>query len=63
MAAKDLIISALLEREGRCKRELDEKEYLVGEERVEHLTAIYSNLLATEEALGGVFACIRALKT
>jgi hypothetical protein len=63
MAAKDLITSALLEREDRCKRELDEKEKFVGEERVGHLTAIYSNLLATEEALGGVFARIRALQT
>jgi hypothetical protein len=62
-AARDLITSALLEREDRCKRELDAKENLVGEERVGHLTAIYSNLLATEEALWGVFARIGAPKT
>ena len=51
MAAKELITSALLEREDRCKRELDGMEKLVGEERVEHLTAVYSNLLAAEGAL------------
>jgi hypothetical protein len=62
-AAQEMITSALLEREDRYKRELDEKEDVVGEERVGHLTAIYSNLLSTEEALGGVFASIWALKT
>jgi hypothetical protein len=51
MAAKDLMTSALLEKEDRYKRELDGKESLVGEERVEHLTAVYSNLLAAEGAL------------
>ena len=51
MAAKELITSALLEREDRCKRELDDKEKLVGEERVERLTTVYSNLLAAEGAL------------
>jgi hypothetical protein len=61
-AAKEMITSALLEREDRCGRELDAKENFVGEEKVGHLTAIYSNLLATEEALGGVFAHIRALQ-
>jgi len=51
MAAKELITSALLEREDRCKRELDDKANLVGEERVEHLAAVYSNLMAVEGAL------------
>jgi hypothetical protein len=63
LAAKELITSALLENEDRCKRELDEKEKLVGEERVEQLTAIYSNLLAAEEALEALFTRIVALQT
>jgi hypothetical protein len=50
-AAKDLMTPALIEKEDRYKRELDGKESLVGEERVEHLTAVYSNLLAAEGAL------------
>jgi len=49
--AKELITSALLEKEDRCKRELGDKENLVGEERVDHLTAVYSNLMAAEGAL------------
>ena len=62
-AAKDLMTSALVEKEGRCKRELDEKDKVVGEERVEHLTAIYCNLLAAEGALGELFARVEALQT
>jgi hypothetical protein len=62
-AAKDLIASALLEKGERCSQELVEKETFAGEERVGHLTAIYSNLLTTEEALGSVFARIKALRT
>jgi len=63
MAAKELITSALLEREDRCKRELDDKENLVGEERVEGLMAAYGNLLAAEEALEELFARVSALQT
>jgi len=63
MAAKELIASALLEREDRCKRELDDKENLVGEERVEGLPAAYGNLLAAEEALGELFVRVYALQT
>jgi len=36
--------SALLEREDRCKRELDGRDRFVGGESVERLTAIYSDL-------------------
>ena len=61
MAAKDWMTSALHEREDRCKQELEKKYMLVGEERVERLTAIYSNLLAAEEALKEVFARVEAL--
>ena len=62
-AAKDLMTSALVENEERCKRELDEKDKAVGEERVEHLTAIYCNLLAAEGALEEVFARVEALQS
>jgi len=62
-AAKELITAALLEREDRCKRELDDKENLVGEERVEHLTAVYSNLMAAEGALKELRGRAEALHT
>ena len=62
-AAKDLMASAFVEKEDRCKRELDEKNNFVGEERVEHLTAIYCNLLAAEEALEELFTRVEALQT
>jgi hypothetical protein len=44
-AAKELMTSALLEKEARCKRELEEKNTI----------AIYCNLLAAEEALRELF--------
>jgi len=59
MAVKNLMTSPLFERL-RYKRELDEKENLVGEEWVEHLTAIYSNLLVALEEL---LARVEALQT
>ena len=61
MVAKDWLTSALLEREDRCKQEVDKKYMLVGEERVERLTAVYSNLLAAEEASRELFARVEAL--
>ena len=60
-AAKDWVTSALLEREDRFKQELDEKDMLVGEDKVEHLTAVYSNLLAAEEALRELLIHVEAL--
>ena len=59
---KEWMTSALLEKELQCKQELEEKERLDGEERVERLTAVYSNLLAAEEALGELFARVVALQ-
>jgi len=44
--------SALLEKALRCKHELEKMERLDGEETVERLTAVYSNLCAAEGALG-----------
>ena len=52
-AAKNLMTSALVERENRYKQELEKLHDLVGKEkveRVERLVAIYGNLLAAEEA-------------
>ena len=60
-ASRDLMTFALVEKEDRCKRELDKKEK--GVERVEHLTAIYCNLLAAEGALEELFARVEALQT
>ena len=60
-AAKDWMFHALAEREYRCEQELEKKVMLVGEERVERLTAMYGNLLAAEEALGELFARVEAL--
>ena len=62
MAAKELITSAFPEREDRCKRELDDKANLVGEERVEHLTAVHSNLMAAEAALKELFVQVETLR-
>jgi hypothetical protein len=61
-AAKDLLASALLEREERYKRELEEKGKLVGEERVERLMATYGNLLAAEGASRELFDRAKALQ-
>ena len=51
--AKNLMTSALLENEDRCKRKLEEtkKDMLPYEENVPWLTAVRSNLLAAEGAL------------
>ena len=52
--------SALREREGRYRQEFEEKDMLVGEGGVERLTAVYSNLLAAEEALGELLIRVKA---
>jgi len=63
-AAKNLMTSALVEREDRYKQELEKKgDLVVGEERVELLVAIYGNLLAAEEASRELFARVGALQT
>ena len=61
-AAKKLMTSALAEREDRYKEELEKKDSLVMEERVECLVAIYGNLLAAEEALRELFVRAEALQ-
>ena len=62
MNAKDWMTDALREKALRCEEELKEKEMLDGEEAVERLTAVYSNLLAAEGALGELFARVETLQ-
>ena len=62
-ATKDWMAYALPEREDRCKQVLEKKHMLDGEDKVEHLTAVYSNLLAAEEALGELLIHVKALQT
>ena len=57
-AAKNLMVSALLERGDQYKRELEGKE-----EEAPHLIARYGNLLAAEEALKELFVRVEALQT
>ena len=56
-AAKNLMVSALLERRDQDKRELE------GKEEVPPLIARYGNLLAAEEALKELFVRVEALQT
>ena len=58
-AAKDLTTSPLLEREDRCKREMEEMEK---DKKVVQFTAVYGNLLAAEGALGELFARVETLQ-
>ena len=62
-ATKTLMASALLEKENRCKRELEKKDIPIGGERMERLTAIYGNLLAAEEALRELFVRVETPQT
>ena len=64
-AAMDLMTSALLEREYRYKRELEEKrkEMRVGEVEVSRFTAVYSNLLAAEAASTELLVRINECRT
>ena len=57
-AAKNLMTSALVLREDRYKQELEKKE-----KRMERLVAIYSNLLAAEEASLELLVRLEALET
>ena len=63
--AKNLMTSALLEKEDRCKRKLEdtEKDKLAGEKHVAWFTAICINLLAAEEALSGLSVRINRWRT
>jgi hypothetical protein len=61
-AARKLTTPALLEREERYKRELEGKKKR-DQGIVQHLTAIYRNLVAAEEALRELFIRTEALRT
>lgn len=56
---KDWMTSALLEKELRCKQELEKMERFDGEEKVERLTTIHRNLLAADGALGELASRLR----
>ena len=56
-AAKNLMVSALLERRVQYKRELEGKQ-----KKVQGLIATCGNLLAAEEALRELFVRVEALK-
>jgi len=60
--AKDLVTSALEREDNRYKRELDGKNKLVDQGTVQHLIAIYGNLVAAEEALRVLFARVERLQ-
>jgi len=60
--AKDLVTSALEREDNRYKRELDGKNKPVDQGTVQHLIAIYGNLVAAEEALRELFARVEGLQ-
>jgi hypothetical protein len=60
--AKDLVTSALEREDNRYKRELDGKNKPVDQGTVQHLIAIYGNLVAAEEALRELFVRVESLQ-
>jgi hypothetical protein len=60
--AKDLVTSALAREDNRYKRELDGKNKPVDQGTVQHLIAIYGNLVAAEEALRELFLRVEGLQ-
>ena len=60
--AKDLVTSALAREDNRYKRELEGKNKPMDNRTVEHLIAMYGNLVAAEEALRELFSGIEALQ-
>ena len=60
--AKDLVTSALEREDNRYKRELDGKNKPVDQGAVQHLIAIYGNLVAAEEALRELFRRVEGLQ-
>ena len=60
--AKDLVTSALEREDNRYKRELEGKNKPVDQGTVQHLIAIYGNLVAAEEALRELFARVEGLQ-
>jgi len=60
--AKDLVTSVLEREDNRYKRELEGKIKPVDQGTVQHLIAIYGNLVAAEEALRELFARVEGLQ-
>ena len=60
--AKELVASALVRADQRYNRELDGKHKPVDQETVQHLIAIYGNLVAAEEALRELFIRVEGLQ-
>ena len=60
--AKGLVTSALEREDNRYKRELDRKSKPVDIDTVNHLIAVYGNLVAAEEALREVFIRLESLQ-
>jgi len=60
--AKDLVTSALERENNRYKRELEGKNKPVDQGTVQHLIAIYGNLVAAEEALRELSARVEGLQ-
>ena len=60
---KDLVTSALEREDKRYKRELEGKDKPMDQEVVQHLIAIYGNLVAAEEALRELFTRVEGLQT
>ena len=60
--AKELVTSALEREDNRYKRELEGKNKPMDQGTVQHLIAIYGNLVAAEEALRELFARVEGLQ-
>ena len=61
--AKELVTSALEREDNRYKRELEGKNKPVDQGTVQHLIAIYGNLVAAEEALKELFIRVESLQS
>jgi len=61
--AKELVTSALEREDNRYKRELEGKNKPVDQGTVQHLIAIYGNLIAAQEALRELFIRVEGLQT
>jgi len=61
--AKELVTSALEREDNRYKRELEGKNKPVDQGTVQHLIAIYGNLVAAEEALRELFIRVEGFQS
>ena len=61
--AKELVTSALKREDNRYERELEGKSKPMDVGTVQHLIAMYGNLVAAEEALKELFVRVKDLQT